>query len=124
MTDFGAFMDEVFKSELNFEHDHMVHKLTQPTENLILERNARLRNETGVVNDLSDDEGQDWGRWEYCIPYIIWWKALRDGFQMTHKNKEFAHKEFLRFINTPEGKACRVTSGMKKIYVGGSNEKS
>ena len=101
-------MDEVFKSELYFEHDHIVHKLTQPTEDIILERNKRLRNNTGAIRDLKDEDGETWGRLLCSIPMIVWDKAIRDGFDLNSKNAQTAKKELMRFLATDIGKACLV----------------
>jgi len=100
-------MDEVFKSELYFEHDHIVHKLTQPSEDAILERNKRLRQNTGVINELKD-EGETWGRMLCSIPMIIWDKATKDGFDLNNKDSSIANKELYRFLATDIGKACLV----------------
>jgi len=47
-------MDEVFRSEFHYqEHTgELTHKLTQPSEDLILQRNAELRKNPGVIQDL------------------------------------------------------------------------
>jgi hypothetical protein len=100
-------MDEVFKSELYFEHDHLVHRLTQPSEDAILERNKRLRQNTGVINELKD-EGETWGRMLCSIPMIIWDKAIKDGFDLNSKDSKTANKELFRFLETDIGKACLV----------------
>ena len=101
-------MDEVFKSELSIEQEHLVHKLTQPTENLILERNSELRKNTGAIRDLSDDEGQDWGRMVASIPLVIWHKAIKDGYDLYSKDSKVANKELFRFLQSAEGKMCLV----------------
>lgn len=101
-------MDEIFKSELSFEHDHLVHKLTQPSEDVILERNKRLRNNTGAINDLKDEDGESWGRMLCSIPFIIWNKAIKDGFDLNSKDSTIANKELYRFLQTDIGKACLV----------------
>jgi hypothetical protein len=111
-------MDEVFKSELYFEHDHIVHKVTQPTEDIILERNKRLRNNTGVINDLKDEDGETWGRMLCSIPMIIWDRAIKDGFDLNSRDAKTAEKELFRFLATDIGKACLVEEGnAKKITV-------
>lgn len=101
-------MDEVFKSELSVEQEHLVHKLTQPTEDLILERNNELRKNTGAIRDLSDDEGQNWGRMVASVPLVIWHKAIKDGYDLYNKDSSVANKELYRFLQSPEGKACLV----------------
>jgi hypothetical protein len=100
-------MDEVFKSELYFEHDHLVHRLTQPSEDVILERNKRLRQNTGVINELKD-EGETWGRMLCSVPMIIWDKAIKDGFDLNNKDSKISNRELFRFLATDIGKACLV----------------
>jgi len=104
-------MDEVFRSEVHFqEHTGILtHKLTQPSESLILDRNARLRNSPGVLKDLGhESEGGSWGRMLASIPLIIYEQAQRDGFQLNCKDNEIASNELNRFLRTPEGRACMV----------------
>lgn len=104
----SAVNDGVIFSEIKFEQEHIVHKTTQPTENLILERNAKLRNNEGIIQDLGAQSGETWGRQVASIPFVIWEKALKAGFQMTHKDSNFANKELFRFLQTPEGQACLI----------------
>ena len=101
-------MDEVFKSELFFEQDHLVHRLTQPSEDIILERNKRLRNNPGVIRDLQDEDGETWGRLLCNIPMIIFQQAIKDGFDLNSADAQTAKKELTRFLATPIGKACLV----------------
>ena len=100
--------DGVISSEIKFEQGHIVHKTTQPTEGLILERNAELRKNEGVIQDLGAQSGETWGRQVASIPFVVWEKALRAGFQMTHRDSSFANKELFRFLQTPEGQACLI----------------
>lgn len=104
-------MDEVFRSEVHFqEHTGVLtHKLTQPSESLILDRNARLRNSPGALKDLGQDsKGGSWGRMLATIPNIMYEQAKRDGFQLDCKDNEIASRELNRFLRTPEGRACLV----------------
>ena len=104
-------MSDVFKSDMHYqEHDGVLtHKLTQPTEQLILDRNASLRNSKGILRDLGQgQEGGAWGRQVASIPFIIFEQAKRDGFDLSCKDQEIAGREMNRFLQTPAGKACLV----------------
>ena len=104
-------MDEVLRSELHYqEHTGVLtHKLSQPSEQMILDRAADIRNTPGLLRDLG--EGQDggaWGRWVANIPNIILERAIRDGFDLNCKDQEIAAQEMNRFLKTPMGEACLV----------------
>ena len=104
-------MDEVLKSDLHYqEHTGVLtHKLTQPTEDLILQRNAELRNNSGVIQDLgAQSKGGAWGRQVASIPFIIFEQAKRDGYDLSCKDQEIAGREMNRFLHSPEGRACLV----------------
>jgi hypothetical protein len=104
-------MDEVFRSEFKFdEHDDTIHHvLSQPSEDLILEQNAELRKTPGILRDLGkNEEGGSWGRLVATVPMIIYWKAIKDGYQLNAPNSEFAAKEMHRFLLSEEGKLCLV----------------
>ena len=104
-------MDEVFKSDIHYqEHTgELTHKLTQPSEQVILDRNSRLRNNPGAINDLGHgSEGGTWGRQLASIPEIIFEKALRDGFDLNSTDHQRQASEMTRFLSTPMGKACLV----------------
>ena len=104
-------MDEVLRSDIHYqEHTGVLtHKLTQPTEQLILDRNANLRNTPGALRDLGEgQEGGAWGRMVASIPFIIFEQAKRDGFDLSCKDQEIAGREMNRLIQTPAGMACRV----------------
>jgi len=104
----SAVSDGVISSEIKFEQDHIVHKTTQPTEDLILERNARLRNNEGAIKDLQDNDGETWGRQVASIPLVLWYKAIKDGYQLNHKDSTFANKELFRYLQSPEGQTCLI----------------
>lgn len=102
-------MDEIFKSEFDTHCTEIAHKLTQPTEDVILARNARLRNNPGVIRDLGKgSEGGTWGRQLASIPFILYDKAIRDGYDLNNLNSEIAGKEMNRYLQSPEGRACLV----------------
>lgn len=102
--------DEIFKSDFHYQNhtDTVTHKLTQPTEDLILNRNAELRKNKGVLKDLGSNSGTPWGRQLASIPMIMYEKACKDGYDLKSTNKEVAASEMHRFLATPEGKACLV----------------
>ena len=97
-------MDEVFKSELVYQphEDKLYRKLTQPTEGVILSRNAELRKNPGALNDLS------FGRQVASIPFNIYEKAIRDGYQLNCSDAEIRQKEMFRFLNSETGKTCLI----------------
>ena len=84
-------MDSVIKSEVHYQ-DHtgtLTHKTTQPTEDLILERNAELRKNPGVIRDLGQGQsGGTWGRQVASIPFILYDKAIRDGYKLNSKDQK------------------------------------
>jgi len=104
-------MDEVLRSDIHYqEHTGVLtHKLTQPTEQLILDRNADLRRSKGILRDLGQgEEGGVWGRQVASIPFIIFEQAKRDGYNLSCKDQKIAAQEMNRFLQTPAGKACLV----------------
>ena len=96
--------DEVFKSRMVYQphEDKMYHELTQPTEDLILKRNAELRKNPGALRDFS------FGRMAASIPLNVYEKALRDGYQLTCTDAQIRQKEIFRFLQSEEGKKCLV----------------
>lgn len=97
-------MDSVFKTTyIGENHTDTLHRvLTQPSEKLILERNAKLRNNPGALKDLS------FGRQLASIPMIIYEQAIRNGFDLNNRDSEIAEREMFRFLKTPTGRACMV----------------
>lgn len=96
--------DGVIKSDLKFQdHEERVyHRITQPTEDLILERNHELRKTPGVLRDLS------FGRQVASIPMVMYVKAIKDGYMLNSPDSEIASKEMMRFLQSEEGKLCLV----------------
>ena len=103
-------MDEVFKSEMHYGNDGVLtHKLTQPTENLILQRNAELRKNPGVLRDLGQgSQGGAFGRQVASIPMIMYDQAIKAGYEMNSKNSKHAGLETMRFLKSDLGKQCLV----------------
>ena len=91
---------------------------TQPTEKLILDRNARLRDTPGAMKDLGDGSDNTWGRLEASIPNIIFEGAIRDGFDLMNTDAKIMASETRRFLRTPLGKACMVHDGKQKYFTG------
>ena len=103
--------DEVFKSTLHYqEHeDVLYHQTSQPSENLILSRNAELRKNPGVIKDLgAGKEGGTWGRQVATIPLIMLEKAKRNGYDLFSKDAKHASNEMFRFLQSEDGKKCLV----------------
>ena len=81
----------------------------QPTEDLILARNAELRKNPGSLNDLGQgNEGGSWGRQVATIPEIMFNKAIKDGFDLMSTDTQRAAREMQRFLASTEGKMCLV----------------
>ena len=104
-------MNDVIRSDVHYQ-DHtgvLTHKQTQPTEDLILTRNAELRKNPGVIKDLgSQGEGGTWGRNVASIPFIMYEAAIRAGFELNSGDGEHRSKELFRYLKTDEGKKCLV----------------
>jgi len=104
-------VSEVLRSDVHYqEHTGVLtHKLTQPSEGLILDRNAELRRDKGALRDLGQgQEGGAWGRQVASIPFIMYEQAKRDGYDISNKDAEIAGREMNRFLQTPAGKSCLV----------------
>ena len=104
-------MDGVIKSKFHYDNhdDTITHETSQPTENLILDRNAELRKSPGAIRDLGkNSEGGTWGRQVASIPFIMYEKAIRDGYQLNSKDKDHAGKEMHRYLASEEGRTCLV----------------
>jgi len=104
-------MDEVIRSDIHYqEHTGVLtHKTSQPTENLILERNAELRKNPGVIQDLGKQSGGTFGRQVASIPFIMYEKAIRDGYEINAGDAEYRQKELFRYLQSEEGKKCLVS---------------
>jgi len=104
-------MDEVFKSDIHYqEHTGVLtHKLSQPSEQKILDRNSRLRNNPGAINDLGHgQEGGSWGRMVASVPMIVFEDAKRQGYDLSNPDADISGREMNRFLQSPMGKACLV----------------
>jgi len=104
-------LDSLFRSDVSFQNhtDEMIHKVTQPTEDLILERNSKLRNNEGAIRDLGKPGGVDtWGRQVASIPMILWDKAIRMGFDLNSLDKQTRELEMNRFLQSDIGRPCLV----------------
>ena len=79
-------MDQVIRSDIHYqEHTgELTHKTSQPTEDLILARNAELRKNPGVIKDLGTQSGESFGRQVASIPFIMFEKAIRDGYDLNN----------------------------------------
>lgn len=103
-------MDEIIKSKVALDNDEVIyHETTQPTEDLILDRNKELRKNPGSIQDLGSQlEGGTWGRQIASIPFIVYNKAIKDGYALNSKDQKHAEKELFRFLKSEEGKKCLV----------------
>jgi hypothetical protein len=100
--------DGVMQSKLHYQdhEDKLYHQVTQPSESLILERNKRLRNNPGALGDLS------FGRQLASIPFILWEKAKRDGYDL-HDTASM-----MKWLQTEDGRKCLVTDKSNKYFSG------
>ena len=108
-------MDGVIKSEVHYQDhtDILTQKTSQPSENIILNRNAELRKNEGAIRDLGAETGKTWGRQVASIQLILLDKAKRDGYDIYCKDQEIASKELHRWLTgTPEGQSCLIRSKM------------
>jgi hypothetical protein len=100
--------DGVIKSEFLTHIDEVCHKQTQPSEPLILARNAELRKNPGTIRDLGKQSGETWGRMVASIPMNMFEKAIRDGYQLNHLDADTAALEMNRYLQSTEGRMCLV----------------
>lgn len=98
----------VIQSKILFEDDKVYHATSQPSEHAILERNSELRKNVGAFHDLGERSGETWGRLAATIPFIMYEKALRDGYDLNSKDKARADQEMLRYLRSTEGRMCLV----------------
>jgi hypothetical protein len=108
MSKFEPTFDGVIKSEFLTHIDEIAHKQTQPSEDLILVRNAELRKNPGVLYDLGEQEGHPWGRMVASIPMNMFEKAIREGYALNHPDATTSAMAMMNYLLTPEGKACLV----------------
>jgi len=97
-------MDAVIQSRYHHQpHTGVVsHETTQPSEDLILERNAELRKNPGALKDMS------FGRQVASIPIIMYEAAIRAGYDLNNHDHKFAGTEMDRFLKSSEGKLCLI----------------
>ena len=96
-------MDEIISSKFKEQaHTNELYNIqTQPSEDLILERNAELRKDN-VLGDLS------FGRQVASIPFIMWNAAIKAGYDLANPDAKVAEKEIFRYLQSEEGKKCMV----------------
>lgn len=103
-------MDGVLKYHIVINDDETASRvITQPTEDIILQRNKELRNNDGALRDLGQgSQGGTWGRQVATIPenLLIW--AVNNGYDIYNKDNQIASKELFRFLNSEKGKPCLV----------------
>lgn len=104
MSDFDT--DGVIVNE--FKHsaheDRLYVKQTQPSEKIILDRNAELRKNKGALKGLTGADGKVWGKLAANIPNIMYYKVMGEG-KYNLNNDADLHR-WLK--ETPEGRACLV----------------
>ena len=111
--------DEVFKSTMLSHIDEIAHRIEQPTDGIILARNAELRKNPGAIHDLgAQTEGGSYGRMLASIPMVLYEKALRDGYDLNNTNSEVSAAEMSRYLQSVEGRACLVQDSTQKYFKG------
>jgi len=104
--------DSVFKTTITHQgNGEVVTTLEQKDRGLILDRNQKLRNSHGVMNDLS------FGRQIASIPFEDWeWfkRANPDYHKVCKEDREKMLFNFLK--NTPRGQACMIVDESHKKY--------
>jgi hypothetical protein len=100
-------MSDVIKSRIVYQphEDRIYHETTQPNEDLILAQNAELRKDN-ALGDLS------FGRQVASIPFIVYYKAIREGYKLNDRDSKVASSEMFRFLKSEEGKLCMVRSNL------------
>jgi hypothetical protein len=116
MSQFDPTFDGVIKSEFLTHIDEVCHKQTQPSEKLILNRNAELRKNPGVLYDLGERDGHSWGRMVASIPMNMFEKAIRDGYALNSHDPDVAALAMVNYLLTPEGKDCLVQENRTKWW--------
>ena len=113
-------VDQIFQSKFIEHGTELCHEVTQPTEDLILERNKRLRNSPGAINDLGKGkEGGTWGRWVASIPELNYNAAIKNGYQLNAKDPQVRAREMNRFLATPIGRSCLIQDDGTKYFLQG-----
>ena len=105
--------DGVILSKFDTHLNEVAHIRTQPTEDIILARNAELRKNPGALHDLGarSNEGT-WGRFVASIPFNMFEKAIRDGYDLNNRDSDIAAKEINRYLQSVEGKTCLIQEKM------------
>ncbi len=98
--------DEVFKADWYYQphEDRLYRNLTQPTEDLILNRNKELRKNPDAV----DRDKMEGFRWAASVPMAVWENAKKEGYELDCPDKAKRERERARFFATPIGKACLI----------------
>jgi hypothetical protein len=110
-------IDEVIQQDFHYQNhtDVLTARQTQPTEDLILSRNAELRKMPGALRDIGEgSEGGSFGRQIASVPIIMFEKAKRDGFDLSNTDSKIAGSEMHRFLQTNEGRMCLVQDSTAK----------
>jgi hypothetical protein len=95
-------VDGVFVAELYTEDDQAIQRLTQPSRELILERNARLRNEPETLKNL------DFAGLQLTIPEIDWYILVRKYPDLKSTAQEVRRIAWQKFFASSESDPYRV----------------
>ena len=108
--------DEVFKSDYVRVGDTVKRRLSQPTESLILERNAELRKDPGAIKDL------EFGRWVGTIPLNDYEALCRKYPELSAGDGKQRQECLLKILNSEEGRKYLVQPKKRenRIYTGGA----
>ena len=95
--------DEVFKSEFHQSSDgKLTRVLSQPSEEIILNRNKELRKNPGAIKDLS------FGRMVGSIPLNDWEMLCRKYPALTRGDSKQMQAQLMKILNSEEGKKYLV----------------
>jgi len=97
----GGF-DGVLKNTIHTSREGYTGVLTQPTRNLILERNKELRKNPGAIRDLS------FGRQAASIPIIDYLALKKKHPILNHPDARIRSAEMIRVLKLPENSIFHV----------------
>jgi hypothetical protein len=94
--------DGVFQSEVKIEGDEVVRLLTQPSADIILERNNELRKNKGALRDMS------FGRQVASIPLNEFEMLKRKYPDLVDGDAQQRQMRLMKILNSSEGRKYLV----------------
>lgn len=102
MSKLGTFTDGTLKSEFYIEDDIIHRRVTDVHEQAILNRNAELRKNPGVIDHMG------FAGLELTIPESHYYRLLVKYPDLGSHDAEIKRKAWLRFLKTPESQPYKV----------------